>query len=59
MPVYISPEFSLPDLLTAPARIESAAANGVVPDGFHATSNHPEYVHLGGYGDALTGGDAL
>jgi len=49
MPVYIPPDFSLPDLLAAPAaRIEPAAADGVVPDGFHATSNHPEYVHLGG-----------
>src|SRR5512133_4230163 len=49
MPVYTPPDFSRSDLLAAPiARIEAAPADGVVPDGFHATSNHPEYVHLGG-----------
>lgn len=48
MPVYTPPDFSRPDLLAAPAvRIEAAPADGVVPEGFHATSNHPEYVHLG------------
>ena len=49
LPTYTPPDFSLPGLLDAPkARIEVAVAAGVVPDGFHATSNHPEYVHLGG-----------
>jgi lysine-ketoglutarate reductase/saccharopine dehydrogenase-like protein (TIGR00300 family) len=48
LPVYTPPDFSRPELLAAPTVQASAApADGVVPDGFHATSNHPEYVHLG------------
>src|SRR5512133_395944 len=48
MPVYTPPDFSLLDLLAAPiVRVAAAPAAGVVPDGFHATSNPPEYVHLG------------
>ncbi|OGR30284.1 MAG: hypothetical protein A2X83_05945 [Desulfuromonadales bacterium GWD2_54_10] len=54
IPVYIPPDFSRPDLLAAPvARIEAAPADGVVPEGFHATSNHPEYVRLEGGAWAL------
>lgn len=49
IPVYSPPDFSRPDLLAAPTvRVEAAARDGIVPDGFHATSNFPEYVHLGG-----------
>jgi lysine-ketoglutarate reductase/saccharopine dehydrogenase-like protein (TIGR00300 family) len=49
IPIYTPPDFSRPDLLAAPAvRTATAEKDGVVPDGFHATSNHPEYVHLGG-----------
>jgi len=49
IPVYTPPDFSRPDLQAAPAvRTAAAAVDGVVPDGFHATSNHPEYAHLGG-----------
>jgi len=48
LPAYTPPDFTCPELLAAPvARVEAAPADGVVPDGFHATSNHPEYVHLG------------
>jgi len=48
IPLYTPPDFSRPDLLHAPTvRTGFAPIDGVVPDGFHATSNHPEYVHLG------------
>ena len=44
---YSPPNFSLPDLAAANAAIfKPAPANGVAPDNFHATSNHPEYVLL-------------
>lgn len=47
MPPYTPPDFSRPELAAAPtARVAAAPADGVLPDGFHATSNHPEYVHL-------------
>jgi len=53
IPIYTPPDFLRPELKAAPiVRIAAAEADGVVPDGFHATSNHPEYVHLGG-GDWL------
>lgn len=46
---YVHPDFTRPDLAAAPvARVEPAPADGVLPDRFHATSNHPEYVHVGG-----------
>jgi len=49
IPAYTPPDFSRPDLAAAPeARVEPAPADGVLPPGFHATSNHPEYLHLGG-----------
>lgn len=49
LPAYTPPDFDHPTLAAAPAaRCEPAATDGVVPDGFHATSNHPEYIHLGG-----------
>lgn len=45
LPPYRAPDFSSEALLKAPpARFELAPADGVAPDGFHATSNHPEYV---------------
>ncbi len=48
-PAYIPPDFTRPDLAAAPpVHTEAAARDGVLPPGFHATSNHPEYVHLGG-----------
>lgn len=46
-PPYAQPRFDRPPLSAAPAaRFEPAPRDGVLPDGFHATSNHPEYVHL-------------
>lgn len=49
LPVYSSPDFSRPELAAAPAvRVEPAPADGVLPERFHATSNLPEYLHLGG-----------
>lgn len=56
-PSYTPPDFSLPGLRDAPAAVAVAApADGVLPDNFHATSNHPEYIHLG-KGDWLLAGD--
>lgn len=49
IPVYLPPDFTTPKLLNAPvARVEPAPKDGVVPHDFHGTSNHPEYIHLGG-----------
>ncbi|MCK4535885.1 MAG: hypothetical protein KAT93_02665, partial [Desulfuromonadales bacterium] len=48
LPSYAPPDFNQPHLARAPAvKTEPAPANGVVPNNFHGTSNHPEYVHLG------------
>ena len=48
IPPYYPPDFTLPPLLgTPPVRTEPAPMDGVVPERFHGTSNHPEYVHLG------------
>lgn len=48
IPEYIAPDFSQPGLADAPpAKFEPAPMDGVVPDNYHGTSNHPEYVHLG------------
>lgn len=42
---YRAPDFSTAALKGAPpAHFEPAPADGVAPSGFHATSNHPEYV---------------
>lgn len=47
LPEFHGPDFSLPELSRAPiARFEPSPLDGVVPEGFHATSNHPEYVRL-------------
>ncbi|WP_432823951.1 hypothetical protein [Trichloromonas sp.] len=49
IPTYTPPDFSRPELAGAPpAATEPAPAGGVVPHNFHGTSNHPEYLHLGG-----------
>lgn len=48
LPRYTVPDFHDPLLANAPAaRCEPAPADGVLPDNFHATSNHPEYIHCG------------
>ncbi len=47
-PDFTPPDFTLPELASAPrVETEVATADGVVPENFHGTSNHPEYVHLG------------
>ena len=46
---YSPPDFTLPYLQNSPpARVLPAPADGIAPDGFHATSNFPEYIHLAG-----------
>ena len=48
LPLYTPPDFTATPLSAAPAaRLEPAPADRVLPRNFHATSNHPEYVHLG------------
>lgn len=48
IPSYNPPNFSRPPLVQAPVvRVVPAEADGVVPNNFHGTSNHPEYLHLG------------
>lgn len=47
IPPYTPPDFSAEPLASAPViTTEKAPADGVAPDEFHATSNHPEYVHV-------------
>ena len=49
IPAYFPPDFSSPDLCAAPTvKTEPAPQDGVVPNNYHGTSNHPEYVHIGG-----------
>ena len=49
LPRYTPPDFTRPPLVAAPAaRVVAAPADGVLPERFHATSNVPEYLHLGG-----------
>ena len=49
IPGYSPPDFSAPHLVSAPVvEVAPAPADGVVPEQFHGTSNHPEYLHLGG-----------
>lgn len=49
IPAYSPPDFTATNLINAPVvRVESAPKDGVVPRNFHGTSNHPEYIHLGG-----------
>lgn len=56
-PVYTPPDFTADGLANSPAAATAPApSDGVLPDNFHATSNHPEYVHLGG-GDWILAGD--
>lgn len=48
LPEYSAPDFSTPEFSSAPVvQTELAPGDGVAPDNFHGTSNHPEYVHLG------------
>lgn len=48
IPDYTPPDFSLPELANAPhVQTVPAPKDGVVPDNYHGTSNHPEYLHLG------------
>jgi len=48
IPGYTPPDFNRLGLAHAPAvRTEPAPGDGVLPRNYHATSNHPEYVHLG------------
>jgi len=44
---YTPPDFTQPHLRNSPpARTSAAPADGIAPDGFHATSNFPEYIRL-------------
>ena len=53
IPGYIPPDFTRLGLAHAPAaQTVAAPRDGVLPKNYHATSNHPEYIHLGG-GDWL------
>jgi lysine-ketoglutarate reductase/saccharopine dehydrogenase-like protein (TIGR00300 family) len=48
LPRYAPPDFNSPSLATAPlARFERVEQAGVAPEGYHATSIFPEYLHLG------------
>ena len=49
IPTYTPPDFSSPELARAPVvQVAPAPMDGVAPKNYHGTSNHPEYVHLGG-----------
>ena len=46
---YIQPDFSLPELVSAPnATLIPAPADGVAPDNYHATTIFPEYFKIDG-----------
>ncbi len=46
-PTYNPPDFSSKEFVNSPlVKLEPAPADGIAPDGYHATSNHPEYIHL-------------
>lgn len=48
-PVYHHPDFLKEPFLSAPqVKMAAAARDGVVPDGYHATTIYPEYFHIGG-----------
>ena len=48
LPNFNPPEFNVEPLKSSPTvRVDTAPVDGVAPKDFHATSNHPEYVHLG------------
>lgn len=48
IPVYTPPDFTRPEFTSAPAVTTlPAPSDGVLPERFHATSNLPEYLHLG------------
>ena len=47
LPEFHPPDFNRADVVDAPlAAFVPAPADGVLPEGFHATSNHPEYFRL-------------
>ncbi|WP_305045969.1 ornithine cyclodeaminase family domain [Geoalkalibacter sp.] len=47
LPVYHPPDFTRPDLATAPLAVfEAVAQDGVAPESYHATSIFPEYLHV-------------
>lgn len=49
LPVYYPPDFSSDALQSAPdAPLCPAPADGVAPEGYHATSIYPEYFKVGG-----------
>jgi lysine-ketoglutarate reductase/saccharopine dehydrogenase-like protein (TIGR00300 family) len=48
IPEFKPPDFNKPPLISAPSvKVEAASRDGVAPENYHGTSNHPEYVHLG------------
>jgi len=48
---YVPPDFDSTPLLDSPAaELLAAPADGIAPEGFHATSNFPEYIKLEGHG---------
>lgn len=47
LPTYTPPDFSVKKLNDAPTiKLKPAPKDGVAPDNYHATSNHPEYIHM-------------
>jgi lysine-ketoglutarate reductase/saccharopine dehydrogenase-like protein (TIGR00300 family) len=49
MPSFSPPDFSIPELTTAPdAKFAPAPTDGVLPDGFFSSTNLPTYVKRGG-----------
>jgi lysine-ketoglutarate reductase/saccharopine dehydrogenase-like protein (TIGR00300 family) len=47
LPKYVPPDLNASFFLHAPhVRVKPAPKNGVAPENFHGTSNHPEYIKL-------------
>ena len=49
MPVYNAPDFTKPELASAPdCKLEAADMDGVAPEYYHSTSMFPEYFKVKG-----------
>ncbi len=47
---YTAPDFTADVLRDCPiARLKAAPADGIAPDNYHATSNHPEHIKVDGW----------
>jgi hypothetical protein len=47
LPTYIPPDFNKKEFIDAPLiSTEKVLMDGIAPENYHSTSNHPEYLHV-------------